>query len=160
MNVGVAGLGRMGTAIAQRLKEVGHEVLVWNRSPEKVKPLVEAGMRAASTPAELAREAEAVITIVTDAAAIEAVYNGRSGLLEGEVTGKLFIEMSTVQPATEIELAEAVRAKGGVFVECPVGGTTGPARAGKLIGLAGGEADVRAYFIEDGAVREVPVEVR
>ena len=49
--------------------------------------------------------------------------------------------MSTVQPATEIELAEAVRAKGGVFVECPVGGTTGPARAGKLIGLAGGEAE-------------------
>jgi 3-hydroxyisobutyrate dehydrogenase len=143
MKLGVAGLGRMGTAIAQRLKEVGHEVVVWNRSPEKAKPLVEAGMRAAATPAELAREAEAVITIVTDAAAIDAVYNGRAGLLEGEVTGKLFIEMSTVQPETEIALAGKVRSKGAVLVECPVGGTVGPARSGKLLGLAGGEkADV------------------
>jgi len=157
MKVGVAGLGRMGTAIAQRLKEVGHEVLVWNRSPEKAKPLVEAGMRAASTPAELARKAEAVITIVTDAAAIDAVYNGPSGLLDGGVTGKLFIEMSTVQPETEIALAEKVRSKGAVLVECTVGGTVGPARSGKLLGLAGGvKADVvRARPILEQLCRRV-----
>ena len=64
---------------------------------------------------------------------------GPSGLLSGDVAGKLFIEMSTVLPATEIALAEAVRAKGAAFVECPVGGSTGPARQGKLIGLMGGD---------------------
>ena len=62
-----------------------------------------------------------------------------SGLLAGDVRGKLFIEMSTVQPRTEVALAEKVRAKGAALVECPVGGSTGPARQGKLIGLMGAE---------------------
>ncbi|MDQ4061029.1 MAG: NAD(P)-dependent oxidoreductase, partial [Pseudomonadota bacterium] len=155
--VGVAGLGRMGAAIAERLKEVGHELTVWNRSPEKTKSLAEAGAGVASSPAELAECVDAVITILTDADAIRAVYQGPSGLLSADVRGKLFIEMSTVQPATEIELAEAVRAKGAAFVECPVGGTTGPARTGKLIGLAGGEADdvARARPILDQLCRRL-----
>jgi 3-hydroxyisobutyrate dehydrogenase len=139
MNVGVAGLGRMGAAIAQRLIEVGHRVAVWNRSAEKTKPLADAGATVVATPAELAKDAEAVISILTDAAAIEAVYGGAAGLLVGDLRGKLLIEMSTVRPATEIALAEKVRAKGAAFVECPVGGTVGPARQGQLIGLLGAE---------------------
>ena len=88
----------------------------------------------------MAQRCEAIITILTDAAALDAVYKGPSGLLGGDVAGKLFIEMSTVLPATETALAEAVRAKGATFVECPVGGSTGPARQGKLIGLMGADA--------------------
>ncbi len=137
MNIGVAGLGKMGAAIAQRLIDVGHKLTVWSRSTDKAKPLATAGATVAATPAELAGASEAVITILTDAAAIDAVYGGPSGLLAGDVRDKLFVEMSTVQPATELALAEKVRAKGGVFVECPVGGTVGPARAGQLIGLLG-----------------------
>ena len=140
MRVGVAGLGRMGTAIAERLKEVGHDLVVWNRSPEKTKPLADAGAEVAKSPAELATRAEAIVTILTDAAAIDTVYRGRSGILAGGIAGKLVIDMSTVQPETEVRLAAEARAKGAAFVECPVGGTVGPARAGKLIGLAGGEA--------------------
>jgi 3-hydroxyisobutyrate dehydrogenase len=139
MRIGIAGLGRMGAAIAARLIEVGHEVIVWNRSADKASGLRDAGAKVAATPAELAREAETVITILTDAAAIDAVYAGASGLLSGDVKGKLFIEMSTVPPATEIALAAKVRAEGAAFVECPVGGTVGPARQGKLIGLMGAE---------------------
>jgi 3-hydroxyisobutyrate dehydrogenase len=143
MRIGVAGLGRMGTAIAERLKETGHDLVVWNRSAEKAKPLAEAGAEVARSPAELASRAEAILTILTDANAIETVYRGPSGILSAELGGKLVIEMSTVQPETETKLAGEVRAKGAAFVECPVGGTVGPARAGKLIGLAGGEeADV------------------
>ncbi len=138
MRIGVAGLGRMGTAIAERLKEVGHELTVWNRTPEKTKPFVEAGARVARSPAELAADVDAVITILTDADAIAAVYRGDDGLLSADLRDKLVIEMSTVRPETEIALGEEVRAKGAAFVECPVGGTTGPARTGKLIGLAGG----------------------
>ncbi len=143
MRIGIAGLGRMGTAIAERLKEVGHDLVVWNRSPEKTKPLADAGAEVAKSPAELATRAEAIVTILTDANAIDTVYRGRSGILAGGIAGKLVIDMSTVQPETEVRLAEEARAKGAAFVECPVGGTVGLARAGKLIGLAGGEeADV------------------
>jgi 3-hydroxyisobutyrate dehydrogenase len=143
MQIGIAGLGKMGSAIAQRLIEVGHDLTVWNRSPEKARPLANAGAKVAANPADVARNAQTVITILTDAAAIDAVYGGPAGLLAGDVTGKLFIEMSTVAPATETALAEKVRTKGAALVECPVGGTTGPARQGRLIGLMGGEpADV------------------
>jgi 3-hydroxyisobutyrate dehydrogenase len=138
MNIGIAGIGKMGAAIARRLMEVGHRVTVWNRSADKAKPVVDAGAALAAAPAELANN-EAVITILTDAAAIDAVYSGPAGLLSGDVRGKLFIEMSTVRPETEIALAEKVRAKGAALVECPVGGSTGPASQGKLIGLMGAE---------------------
>lgn len=143
MRVGIAGLGKMGAAIAARLMECGHQAIVWNRSADKAKPLVDAGAKLASSTAELAAQSEAILTILTDAEAIDAVYHGPIGLLSGDAKGKLFIEMSTVRPETEIALAEKVRGKGAAFVECPVGGTTGPARQGKLFGFAGGTtADV------------------
>jgi 3-hydroxyisobutyrate dehydrogenase len=140
MRIGIAGLGRLGSAIADRLADCGHELIVWNRSPEKAAPLTARGAVLAASPSELAEKAATVISVLMDAAAIDAVYNGASGLLSGKPEGKLFIEMSTVQPATQVALAEKVRAKGAAFLECPVGGTTGPARQGKLIGLPGGEA--------------------
>jgi 3-hydroxyisobutyrate dehydrogenase len=157
MQVGVAGLGAMGGAIAARLMEVGHQVTVWNRTAAKCKPLAEAGAKVADSPAAVAAASEAVITILTDGAAIEAVYHGPSGLLSGDVTGKLFIEMSTVPPSVETALAPQVRAKGGTFVECPVGGSTAPARQGKLLGLMGAEpADAaRAKPILDQLCRKV-----
>ena len=149
MQIGIAGLGRMGAAIAGRLIEAGHTLSVWNRSPEKARPLEAAGAALARSPEELAAKVGIVITILTDAAAIGTVYDGPSGLLSGNVAGKLFIEMSTVRPQTEIDLAGRVRAKGAGFVECPVGGTVGPARQGKLIGLMGAE--------EDDAARARPI---
>ncbi len=157
MQIGVAGLGAMGGAIAARLMEVGHQVTVWNRTAAKCKPLADAGAKVVDSPAAVAAASEAVITILTDGAAIEAVYHGPSGLLSGDVTGKLFIEMSTVPPSVETALAPQVRAKGGTFVECPVGGSTAPARQGKLLGLMGAEpADAaRAKPILDQLCRKV-----
>jgi 3-hydroxyisobutyrate dehydrogenase len=157
MNIGVAGLGAMGAAIAARLIEVGHQVTVWNRSAGKTKPLADSGATVAATPAAVAAASEAVITIITDGAAIDAVYLGPAGLLSGDVKGKLFIEMSTVRPSVETELARKVRGKGAVFVECPVGGSTTPARQGKLLGLMGAEpADAaRAKPILDQLCRKV-----
>jgi 3-hydroxyisobutyrate dehydrogenase len=139
MKVGVAGLGAMGAAVAARLIEVGHDVTVWNRTPEKAKPLTAAGAKVAASPAEVAAASEAAITMLTDGAAIDAVYNGPNGLLSGDVKGKLFIEMSTVAPKVETDLAAKVRTRGAALVECPVGGSTAPARAGKLLGLMGAE---------------------
>ena len=143
MKIGIAGTGRMGAAIATRLLGLGHEVSVWNRSAAKTRPLADAGARAADTPQRLARESEAVVTILTDDAAIEGVYGGKEGLLAADVAGKLFVEMSTVRPDTERALAARVRARGAALVECPVGGTVGPAKEGRLFGFVGGElADV------------------
>jgi 3-hydroxyisobutyrate dehydrogenase len=157
MNIGVAGLGRMGAAIALRLMEVGHSVTVWNRAAAKARPLADAGAQVASSPKDLAAAMDIVISILTDAAAIEAVYDGPFGLLAADVAGKLFIEMSTVRPENEIALAAKVRAKGAALVECPVGGTTGPARQGKLIGLMGADAAdvVRAKPILDQLCRRL-----
>src|SRR5256885_8692995 len=134
MKIGMAGTGRMGAAIAQRLAGRGHEVKVWNRTAGKARGL---GLEVVDSATRLADVSESLISILTDAAAVESVYGQ---LLAGDVKGKLFIEMSTVRPDTERRVAKQARAKGAAFVECPVGGTVGPAKEGKLFGFAGGEA--------------------
>ncbi len=139
MNIGIAGTGRMGSAIATRLIGLGYKVTVWNRTADKTRAAVAAGATTAATPAELATRSDTVVTILTNAAAIDAVYYGEHGLLAGDVRGKLFIEMSTVRPETERALAEWVEKKHAQLVECPVGGTVGPAKEGKLFGLVGAE---------------------
>src|SRR5207302_8615658 len=130
----------MGAAIGERLIGLGHELAVWNRTADKTRALAAVGAKVAATPSQLASSSEAIVTILTDAAAIDAAYRGKSGLLSADVSGKLFIEMSTVRPETERALAADVRRKGAAMVECPVGGTVGPARDGKLFGFVGGEA--------------------
>ena len=140
MKIGVAGTGRMGAAIAGRLMGCGHELIVWNRTAEKTRALAAAGAKVAATPAQLAAEAEIIITILTDAEAIRSTYLGTGGLLAGDVAGKLFIEMSTVRPENQRALALEIRKKGAAMVDCPVGGTVGPAKDGKLLGFIGGEA--------------------
>jgi len=127
----------MGAAIAARLSSLGHEMMVWNRSADKARAT---GFKVAESPQALAGGCEAVISILTDAKAVESVY---AQLLDGNVKGKLFIEMSTVRPEVSRRVSSSVKQKQAAFVECPVGGTTGPAKEGKLFGFAGGEkADV------------------
>ncbi|MBL0407542.1 NAD(P)-dependent oxidoreductase [Microvirga aerilata] len=135
------GLGRMGAALATRLQGGGHDLVVWNRTSDKAKGLVEAGAVLADTPAAVINRSEAVITCLLDADALEAVFAGDAGILAGEVAGRLFIETSTVQPKIQRSLAERVTAQGGAYVECAVSGSTGPAREGRLIGLVGGSLE-------------------
>lgn len=134
MKIGLAGTGRMGSAIAQRLASLGHEMMVWNRTADKARAL---GFPLMKDPQELATACEIVISILTDAKAVAQVYDE---MLKGDVKGKLFIEMSTVRPDTQKALSRKVSSSGGRLVECPVGGTIGPAKEGKLFGFVGGEA--------------------
>jgi 3-hydroxyisobutyrate dehydrogenase len=144
MKIGVCGTGRMGAAIAQRLIAVGHDVGVWNRDAKKTKPLTDAGAKFYASPAELAGGCETVIVMLLNDAATEAVYRGKNGLLKAELGGKLIIDMSTLRPDTMISVGSAVTQTSAGFVECPVGGSTVPAREGKLFGLVGGtDADVK-----------------
>lgn len=139
MKIGVCGMGRMGSAIAQRLMSVGHEVSVWNRDQTKTKTLVDAGAKALSAPAALVDGCEAVVVMLLNDAASETVYRGPNGILQAKLTGKLIIDMSTLRPDTMQTIGTAVIRNGGAFVESPVGGSTGPAKEGKLFALVGGE---------------------
>lgn len=157
MKIGILGIGRMGAAMATRLLGLGHEVFVWNRSPEKAQALVAAGAKVCATPRALAEASEAILSIVADARAVEATYFGASGAAVGSLAGKLVIEMSTLRPETQRSLAERLKATGAAVIECPVGGTTGPARDGKLLGFVGGSAEdfARARPLLDQLCRRV-----
>ena len=141
MRIGIAGTGKMGTAMGERLMAEGEELVVWNRTRERTQPLAHAGAAVAASPKGLACMADVVITMLTDAAAIDATYRGKDGLLSGNVAGKLFVEMSTVRPEVAKKLAVDIGARGAAMVEAPVGGSTGPARDGKLLALVGGEEE-------------------
>lgn len=157
MKIGIAGTGRMGAAIAARMLGLGHEVAVWNRTADKARALEAIGARTAASPAALAGYSDMVISILSNAEAVAAAYGGDIGLLSGDVAGKLFIEMSTVRPDDQRRLAVKVRGQGAVLIECPVGGTVGPAKDGKLFGFVGGDAaDVaRARPLLDQMCRRV-----
>jgi 3-hydroxyisobutyrate dehydrogenase len=141
MKVGVCGTGRMGSSIAQRLMTVGHDVAVWNRDLAKTKPLTDAGARLFASPAELVENCEVIIVMLLNDDATEAVYRGPKGILKAKLLGRLLIDMSTLRPDTMKSIGTAVTQQGAAFVECPVGGSTGPAREGKLFGLVGGAGD-------------------
>ena len=130
----------MGTSIAQRLLDVGHDVQVWNRTAEKAHDARAAGAKWASTLGELVNNSEVVISFLFDNAAVERVYLGPGGLLSGRVDGRLFIDMSTVSPGTHARIAPALASRNAGFIECPVSGSIPTARSGALVGFAGGAA--------------------
>src|SRR6476646_2422645 len=157
MKIGVCGTGRMGSSIAQRLMTVGHDVAVWNRDLGKTKALTDAGARLFTSPAELVGACEATIVMLLNDAATDAVYRTRNGILTGKLAGKILIDMSTLRPDTMQSIGTEVTQQGGVFVECPVGGSTGPAKEGKLFGLVGGASDAvsRAKPLLDQLCRRI-----
>jgi 3-hydroxyisobutyrate dehydrogenase len=147
----------MGSAIAQRLMSVGHEVSVWNRDQAKTRPLVDAGAKPSTTPAALVDNCDVVVIMLLNDAASEAVYRGPNGILQAKLVDKLIIDMSTLRPDTMQVIGTAVTQNGGAFVESPVGGSTAPAKEGKLFALVGGEnADVaRAMAILEQLCRRI-----
>ena len=138
MRIGLAGAGKMGSAMARRLMSSGQQVTVWNRTAARAQGLIDEGAAWASTPAELAASCDIVLTMLIDDAALDEVYLGTDGLLSAPVAGRLFIDMSTVAPAQPQKIGARVRAAGARFLECPVGGSVGPAREGRLLGVVGG----------------------
>jgi 3-hydroxyisobutyrate dehydrogenase len=140
MRIGIAGTGRMGTAIARRMLEMGHEVRVWNRTEDNARDAREAGARWAPTPGELVNDSDVVISSLLDNAAVERIYLGTNGVLTGHVEGRLFIDMSTVSPGTHARIAPAMASRKAGFIECPVSGSIAAALSGTLVGFAGGEA--------------------
>jgi 3-hydroxyisobutyrate dehydrogenase-like beta-hydroxyacid dehydrogenase len=136
--VAVVGLGAMGSRLARRLLDAGHEVVVWNRTREKATPLVDLGAARAETPAEATRRAEAVLTMVSDPPALRAVTEGPSGVAAG-ANSMTVIEMSTVGPAAVARLA-SVLPEGTGLLDAPVLGSVSEAESGSLHVFVGGPA--------------------
>lgn len=133
-NIAIAGTGRMGTAFAKRLIETGHKVVVWNRTSDRAADAVAAGAELAPDLGGLT-QSDIILVSLTDAVAVEAVIDG---LIDAGLDGKLVVDMSTLLPDETRAIAAKVSGAGAAFVDCPVGGTVGPALKGQLLGMAGG----------------------
>ena len=139
MKVGVVGLGAMGTRIARRLLDAGHEVTVWNRDATKAEPVAAAGAQRADSPAETANDAEAVIVMVTGPEALAAVTEGDGGVVAA-LEGAVLVQMSTVGLEALRRLEGLVPV--GSLVDAPVLGSISEVDAGTLTVFAGGPAEL------------------
>jgi 3-hydroxyisobutyrate dehydrogenase-like beta-hydroxyacid dehydrogenase len=144
MKIGFCGLGLMGEPMVERLLAAGHELLVWNRSREKLQNAVTAGARAAATPADAAKDSEIVVVCLFDSAAVEQVVFGDSGI--ASVRGpRYLVDHSSISPASTRDFAKRLsEANGAEWVDAPVSGGVAGAKDGRLTVMAGASAEAMA----------------
>jgi len=135
MRVAILGTGKMGGAMARRLRSMGHDLTLWNRTRQRAEELGVGEVSA--TPAEAAQNAEVVISSLTDAGAVRAAYLGPDGAAKA-AKGQVFVDMSTAGPDLSREIAAAIEGAGAQFVEAPVLGTVPIVESGTLVILAAG----------------------
>jgi len=139
--LGFIGLGAMGMPMANHLIKAGHDVNLWARSPTKVASLMGDGVTMCDSPRAVAENSDAVMLCVFDAASVEQVVFGETGVAAGIETGKLVIDHTTAHPQRSREMASRLKQETGAgWVDCPVTGGVSGAVAGQLILMAGGEA--------------------
>lgn len=141
MSVGVIGLGIMGSGMASNLVAKGHDLVVWNRTPARMDPLVDEGAVAAGSPADLAARCDVVLICVSDTPDVEAVVEGPGGVLEGVSKGSLIVDHSTISPAATVRLAAVVAEREGSWLDAPVSGGSEGAANGTLSIMVGGGAN-------------------
>lgn len=137
--VAVVGLGAMGARMTRRLLDAGHEVLIWNRTPDKMRPLADLGSKLAESPAHAAHRADVVITVLSGPPALREVTEGPDGLAAGAGDSVTIIEMSTVGPAAVSQLASALP-EGTNLLDAPVLGSVSEVETGSLRIFVGGPA--------------------
>ena len=137
--VGFVGLGTMGAAMAANLARAGFPLTVWNRTPGRAGPLLALGAVEASSPREVARASDVVVTCVTDSPQVAEVLFGSDGLAEGLAPGSLFIDCSTISPASAREMGARLKDHGVAMLDAPVSGGSEGAVAGTLTIMVGGE---------------------
>ncbi len=139
MRIAVIGLGTMGAPMARHLLEAGHELTVHNRTRAREAPLIALGARGAGSPAEAARDAEAVLTCVSDTPDLEQVLLGEDGVVVTLGAGALVVDCSTVSPSATAEIAARLAERGIGMVDAPVSGGSEGAEQGTLTIFVGGE---------------------
>ena len=138
--ISVLGLGAMGTAIVAKLRGAGHELTVWNRTPGRDEVLVASGARRAETPADAVRNAEVVVTMLTDPPALEQVLFGPDGAASTIDRDATLIEMSTLGPSAIGSVVERIAPVD--VLDAPVLGSVPSVETGSLVILAGGDREV------------------
>ena len=141
MRLGFVGLGNMGNPMALNLLRAGYQVVAYDLSTAAVEALVQAGAAQADGPAAVARDAEMVLTSLPTPAAVEAVYLGEGGLLEGARSGQLFVDLSSISPSLAKKMAERFAEKGATVLDAPVSGGVRGAQAATLAIMVGGDPD-------------------
>jgi 3-hydroxyisobutyrate dehydrogenase-like beta-hydroxyacid dehydrogenase len=141
MRVGFIGLGDMGQAIVPRLLEAGHQVVGWNRTSEKAAPLIDIGMDWADTPRQVALGSELVLSIVTDASAVESVALGEDGVIAGLGRDAAYADMSTIDPDGSRRIAAAFADAGLVMLDAPLSGSPISLQQGKASVMVGGDPE-------------------
>lgn len=139
---GFLGLGIMGSAMAANLVRDGHDVTVWNRTADKIAPLLNIGAKGGANPAEVVAASQLTFAMVSDPAASRELCFGDDGVLTAVGPCHDYVEMSTIDDATAVEISQAVTSRGGRFLEAPVSGTKKPAEDGQLIIMAAGHRDL------------------
>jgi len=149
--IGLIGLGLMGKPMCRNLQKAGAHVIVHNRSQAPVEELAAEGMEPAAGPADVAAKADIVIMMLTNTPAVEAVLLGPGGVIENVTSGSLIVDMGTTKVLSTREFADAVKSKGGDYIDAPVSGGTIGAEGGSLTIMAGGskEAMARAQPVFD-----------
>ena len=137
--IGFIGLGIMGSGMARNLLTKGHALCVWNRSPERLAPILEAGATAAESPAALAARSDLVMICVSDTPDVEQVALGPGGVLGGLSPGSLVVDHSSISPRATRRLAEAAAAEGAHWLDAPVSGGSEGAARGTLSIMVGGD---------------------
>jgi len=137
--LGFVGLGTMGGRMARRLLAAGHQVVGYNRTPEKARALVAAGLVLEKSPRAVAEASDAVFSMVTDSTALRAIALGPDGVVAGLRPGAVWAEMSTVSPDVTRELGRAVTARGASLIDAPVSGSAVTVDAGQLSFMVGGD---------------------
>ena len=140
--IGVCGTGKMGSEIIKRLLECGQEVSVWNRTQSKANLLIDHGASVSTSISDLIRDNEVILIIMGNDAALDFVYKNENGLKNNHLSSKVIIELSTTSVQKIISLEKIINDLNGKFIECPVGGSTKPARDGNLLGLVGGNEKI------------------
>ena len=143
MKIGFIGFGEMGVRIVPRLLAAGYTVTGWNRTRDKAAGLIEAGMQWADSPRAVAEKSDIVFTIVTDAAAVQAVALGDDGVISGLKPGGVFIDMSTIAPEASLALSAEFEAAGFTMLDAPLSGSPPVVEAGNASVMVGGD---RAAF--------------
>jgi 3-hydroxyisobutyrate dehydrogenase-like beta-hydroxyacid dehydrogenase len=141
--VAIIGLGHMGSAMATRLLDTGHELVVFNRTKSKAEPFAARGAHVASTPADAAREADVLLTMVADDAAVEDALLGENGAVSTLRPGSVHASMSTISPECSSRMATVHEAAGQLYVAAPVMGRPEAAVRGELVIIAAGLAYAR-----------------
>ena len=143
--VGFIGIGLMGSPMALRLLDAGYPVAVWNRSTEKLQPVIAAGATEASSIAEVTAQSDVILLSLADTRAVEAVVLGEDGIAENGSADKLIVDLSSIDPAATRRFAGDLYNRCGMhWVDAPVSGGVAGAEQGTLVMMAGGdEADIQ-----------------